>query len=253
MILILKNKLYIFLGIIGILDTLILIIANTVNVGILFPGVVGLILTFIGINREYRIFNVSISNKKVRTILRFLIIAWVISFVMIEGLIVFSPKSEENAKVDYLIILGGGLKGEQPSLALLERLEKGVAYLNKNPDILVVVSGGQGLGETITEAEAMKRYLIEQGIEADRIIKEETSTSTMENFKNTKEILNKDNDEKVKILIITNDFHMFRSKILAGRNGFVSYGMACKTPWVILPNCYIREYFAVVKSFAFDR
>jgi uncharacterized SAM-binding protein YcdF (DUF218 family) len=252
--LLLTNKLYIFLGTIGILDTAILIpFTNAINVGILFPGVAGLLLAFIGINREYKIFNITIRNRRIKAILKFLIIVWIISFVIIESLIVFSLKSEENAKVDYLMILGAGLRGKEPSLTLLERLDKGVDYLHINQDVRVIVSGGKGLGEEITEAEAMKNYLIEQGIKEDRIIKEETSTSTMENFKNTKEILNKDNNETVKILIVTNDFHIFRSKILAERNGFEAYGMPSKTPWSILPNSYIREYFAVVKSLVFDR
>jgi uncharacterized SAM-binding protein YcdF (DUF218 family) len=93
---------------------------------------------------------------------------------------------------------------------------------------------------------------MDHGIKEERIIKEDKSTSTMENFKNTKEIVLKDNSENIRILIVTNDFHMFRAKLLARRNGFIPYGLPSSTPWSILPNCYIREYFAVLKSLVFD-
>lgn len=194
----------------------------------------------------------SINIKWAIVLLKTLVIAGIISFIMIEGVIIFSSKSEETARVDYLVILGAGLNGKQLSLALQSRVEKGLEYLKSNPDISVVVSGGQGFGEEITEAEAMKKYLVDRGIQEERIIKEEKSTSTMENFKYTKEILNHKSEE-LRVLIVTNDFHMFRSKLLARRNGFISYGMPSKTPRSILLNCYVREYFAVVKSLVLDR
>ncbi|HYE10795.1 MAG TPA: YdcF family protein [Patescibacteria group bacterium] len=249
-----KNKIVILLGIIGILDTIIVsIFIDGVNTGVMVPGIVGLIVVFIFLNREYRWFDLTIRSRWIKGILKLTMISLIITFVLIESIIIFSVKSEANAEVDYLMILGAGLRGEEISLALRERMEKGVVYLNSNPDAVVIVSGGQGTGEKITEAEAMKKYLLDQGVSEARIIKEETSTSTMENFKNTREILLQDNIENPRILIVTNDFHMFRSKLLARRNGFIPYGLPSTTPISILPNCYIREYFAVVKSLIFDR
>lgn len=249
-----KNKLFILLGIIGILDTVILsIFINGLNLGVLFPGIVGIIIVFIFFNKEYGWLDLTIRNQWVRGIMKFTIIVCIATFIIIEGIIIFNVKSEENAKVDYLMILGAGLRGEEISLTLQKRMEKGVEYLNSNPEALVIVSGGQGADEEITEAEAMKRYLVDKGIKEARIIKEEKSTSTMENFKNTKEIVLKDNNENIRILIVTNDFHMFRAKLLAKRNGFTAFGLPSTTPWSILPNCYIREYFAVLKSLVFDK
>jgi uncharacterized SAM-binding protein YcdF (DUF218 family) len=249
----LKNKIFILLGIIGILDTVILsIYTNGLNLGILFPGIVGFIIAFIFINKEYRWLDLTIRSKRFKRILKIIILFCIATFIIVESIIVFNVKSEENAEVDYLMILGAGLRGKEISLTLQERMEKGVEYLNKNPEALVIVSGGQGPDEEITEAEAMKKYLLDHGINEARIIKEDKSTSTMENFKNTKEIVLKDHSENIRILIVTNDFHMFRSKLLAKRNGFIVFGLPSKTPWSILPNCYIREYFAVLKSLVFD-
>ena len=249
-----KNKLLILLGVIGILDTAVLsLFISGLNIGILLPGVVGFIIAFIFLNKEYKWFDLSIRSKGIRKILKFAIIVCIGSFIIVESIIVFNIKSDENAEVDYLMILGAGLRGKELSLTLQKRMEKGFEYLNNNPEAYVIVSGGQGPDEEITEAEAMKKYLLDRGITETRIIKEETSTSTMENFKNSKEIVRKNKSGKIRVLIVTNDFHMFRAKLLARRNGFIAFGLPCQTPWSILPNCYIREYFAVLKSLAFDR
>ena len=80
-----------------------------------------------------------------------------------------------------IIVLGAGLKGDTPSLALERRLEKAAEYMNKNGNAIAIVSGGQGKGETISEAQAMENYLLNHGIREDRIIKEDNSTSTYEN------------------------------------------------------------------------
>lgn len=153
-----------------------------------------------------------------------------------------------------MIILGAGLIGDYVPPTLQYRLNKGVEYLNKNPDLKVIVTGGQGPGETVTEAYAMEKYLINKGVDASRIIKEDKATSTFENFKFSKEILDEISDkEDYSVIIVTNGFHMFRSKMIAERVGFTAYRLPTKTNLNVLVNCYVREYFAVIKSFIFDR
>jgi uncharacterized SAM-binding protein YcdF (DUF218 family) len=183
-----------------------------------------------------------------------LVAAGTISFILLEGLIIYGGYSKEDIKADYLMILGGGLHDDRITPALEERLLTGIEYLVKYPEAKVIVSGGLGFGQTVTEAEAMGEYLIKEGISADRIISEDKATSTMENFIFSRKILEKNGDLKNdKLVKVTNDFHMYRSKLLAGRNGFVPYGISCSTPLYIRANCYIREYFALIKSFLFDR
>jgi uncharacterized SAM-binding protein YcdF (DUF218 family) len=249
----LKNNIFILLGILGILDTIIIsLFIDGINVGVLFPGVIGFIVAFIFINKKYRWFDLSINSKRIKKALKLIIIVCISSFIIIESIIVLNIRTDKSTEVDYLMILGAGIRGKEVSLTLQKRMDKGIEYLISNPEAFVIVSGGQGLGEEITEAEAMKNYLVNHGIKDARIIKEEKSTSTMENFKYTKEIIQKDHNEKIKLLIVTNDFHMYRSKFLAKRNGFIAFGLPSKTPWSVLPNCYIREYFAVLKSLVFD-
>lgn len=96
-----------------------------------------------------------------------------------------------HRKYDYIIILGAGLQGTKPTPLLRGRIDKAVDLWNRqHRHGLFIVSGGQGADEQISEAEAMKRYLVEErGVPGDRIIKEDRSTTTLENLRNSKVIM----------------------------------------------------------------
>lgn len=176
-------------------------------------------------------------------------------FVMMEGWIWLSGRPADMQQSDVLLILGARVKGENVSLSLKDRLDEGLAYLNKYPDTLILLSGGQGEGEDITEAEAMKRYLTANGIQAERILKEESSTSTYENLTYSRKLLKEQGMDvtTTRITLVTNDFHMLRSKWLAGRVGLHVYGLPAATPPYTVPRMLTREFAAILKSFLFDR
>lgn len=182
------------------------------------------------------------------------LLIFIISFAIIESLIIIEGRKISTEKVDCVIVLGARLYGDMPSPALLERLKVAIKYLQNNKDIRVIVSGGQGPDEYVSEAYAMERYLMDNGIEGNRIIKEEKSTSTFENLKFSLNKFKKSNDKKnIKVMIVTNKYHIFRAKFLAKRFGVISYGLPAKIPPTIIIRSYIREYFAVIKSFFLDR
>ena len=204
--------------------------------------------------------NVSFDKTKVlkvylRKIAMMGVLLGVISFIIVQGLIRYSAISDENEKVDYLVILGAGLWDSQPSPTLRRRLEKGIEYLNNHPGSKVVVSGGLGANEEISEAEAMMVFLMGSGIEEERIIREDRSTNSFENLTFTKEILDSlyDGQGVNEIIIVTSEFHLFRTKMLARRIGFSPYGIPAETPSSVSTKYAIREYFAIIKSFLFDR
>ncbi|MFY9214058.1 MAG: YdcF family protein [Tissierellaceae bacterium] len=188
-------------------------------------------------------------------VLFILIVIGLASFLTIEGLIFLEANRDPNIdKVDYVIVLGARLYRDTPSPALLERLKVANEYLKEHKDVEVIVSGGQGHDESIPEAEAMKRYLVNNGIEENRIIMEDESTNTFENLKYTRDIIRGlDEKEDYRVLIVTNKFHLFRAKFLAKRLGMVPYGLPARIPPSVIVQSYIREYFAVIKSFIFDR
>lgn len=176
------------------------------------------------------------------------------SVLIIESLILLEGSKTETKKVDYLIVLGARLYGETPSPSLLERLKVALKYLETNKSVKVVVSGGQGADEDIAEALAMSKYLIDKGIDEKMIIIEDKSTSTFENLSlSLDKIRQVDDSEDIEVLIATNKYHLFRSKMLANRLGMKAHGLPAKIPSTTIFTSYIREYFAVIKSFFYDK
>lgn len=179
---------------------------------------------------------------------------FLISFIIIEGLILKEAnKVEDEKEADYLIILGARLYGEIPSPSLLERLKTATSYLENHMNLKVIVSGGQGPGEDVPEGYAMSQYLIKRNIPKEKIIIEDKSTSTIENFElSLEKIRETDDRDEIKLLVVTNGYHLFRSKIIARKLGFKAFGLPAKTPPVTKVKGYLREYFAVIKLFLFD-
>lgn len=187
-------------------------------------------------------------------LLKYVFFILVLSFLIIEGIIVYCGTIRDSAKPDYIIILGAGVRGTTPSLTLYERLKAGLTCISDNPEALVILSGGKGPGEDISEAEAMRRYFLGHGINEKRLMLEDESRDTRQNILFSKsKIQTRNHSEEVKVLLVTSNFHMFRSGFLAKRAGLnVSYYSASIPTWLI-PTYYIREYFAVVKSYLFDK
>ena len=251
-----RYRLCILIGILGILDTIFVLgMQGGINVGTVLPGLAGSILLLWGLGGEW--IRREILKERFLLLRRLIMVGLVLllsSFLVIEGLILANTEDPIPEGVETMIILGAGLNGDQLSWTLYERVHKGAEILKDNPQMKVVVTGGQGPGEWLPEGVAMARYLIEQGIPEERIIVEDKATSTMENFLYSRELLLQDStfDPAKPLLVITSDFHMFRSKFLAKGNELNPIGVPCYTPWYIRPNVYLREYFAVVKSVLFD-
>ncbi len=187
-----------------------------------------------------------------KRVLFVLFAVFILLSLLVISLMVLGGTPDNEVKTDYMLILGAGLDGEAPSLSLLERLKTGCSYLKKYPDTIVIVSGGQGTAESITEAEAMKRYLIKNGVEKNRIVMETKATSTMENFRYTRQLIEERSGGNIaEITFVTNRFHIFRSRMLAKRNGLRVAALAC-SDFPGIESKYLREYFAILKSLIFD-
>lgn len=115
----------------------------------------------------------------------------------------------KHIQADVIIVLGAGLRGERPSRILRMRLNAAIQAAKQSRKVPILVTGGKGRNEFISEAEAMQRYLLQQGIEPGRIIKEEKACNTYENLKFSHALLQKDKKVEGKILIVTSDFHWF--------------------------------------------
>ncbi|SET15200.1 YdcF family protein [[Clostridium] polysaccharolyticum] len=166
-------------------------------------------------------------------------------FGILEGIIIkngFMPASKD---ADYMIVLGAQVNGTKVSKALRYRLDAAYDYAVKNKNTKIIVSGAQGYREDVTEAQAMRDYLVEKGISEKRILMEEKSTNTNENIKYSKELL----ENADYVVIVTNRFHLFRGVRIARKQLSQKVeGVGADTGTVLFLNYYVREAFAVIKD-----
>lgn len=186
--------------------------------------------------------------KFIRYVVLIIFISLIFIFIILEGFIVKDSIKKDNYEyTDYVIVLGARVKGTKLSLTLSHRLDTAYDYLIKNVESKAVLAGGQGPGEDISEAEAMKKYLIQKGIDEDRLIMENKSTNTQENIKNSFEIIEETNENSA-VTIVTSDFHVYRAKGIANKYFQEVQGIPTETHPPLIIHYYVREFFAVVKD-----
>lgn len=168
------------------------------------------------------------------------------------GLIVYTGGIDQaDLEAPYVVVLGARLYADKPSPALIERLSTALNYLEHHPHTKVIVSGAMAGGETITEAEAMKSWLIARGLDPERILMDERSSNTFENLKYSREIISNQKGEN-RIAISTSAYHQFRAGFLAKRLGLEFIRLPAVNPPSERIKAHVREVLAVVKSFLFD-
>lgn len=162
---------------------------------------------------------------------------------------VIKPKFDK----DYLIILGAGLlDGERVTPLLAGRIDAGIAFyhqqlLKTGKRAVLVMSGGQGGDEKVPEAVAMRHYALTKGITDADIVLEDKSSTTLENLKFSKKILdNRSQGDRYQSAFVSNDYHIFRAGVFAKNVGLNSDGIGSRTARYFLPNAFIREYIAMI-------
>ena len=168
-----------------------------------------------------------------------------VGFMMYSYVYLWLPKKQHY---DFIIIHGAGLlDGERVTPLLKRRIDKAVQafHQSKNPHIRLIVSGGQGSDEKISEAQAMYNYLVAHtDVPKEAIILEEKSTTTYENLLFSKEI-GEQLVENPRFLFVTNDYHVFRTSTYARQIGMQGDGLGCSTASYYIPSAFIREYVAM--------
>jgi len=164
---------------------------------------------------------------------------------------IYGNVSRTDYSEDAVIVLGAGVKGESVTRILAHRLNTAADYWNENPKAYIVVTGGLGNRATITEAEAMARFLTAKGVPRERILLEEQSTSTYENLSFAKEKLDERFPQGFRAVLITNDFHVYRAVRTARQAGIPAGHVGAYTDWYMWPVNYLREMLAVVNFLVF--
>lgn len=189
-------------------------------------------------------------EKVLNKIASYCIIFFCMVFAITEGALIYGAISpEETTETEYVIVLGAGVNGTEPSRALTYRLKAALEYLNEYPDAVCIVSGGQGEYEDITEAECMRLWLEDHGIQSARIIEEDQARNTKENIANSLAIIKDIEDNKPEsITVITEGYHMLRASLMLQDHDVKPICVPAETELPILAgNYYIREAFALWK------
>lgn len=159
------------------------------------------------------------------------------------GVIARSAEGTPDPEADYLIVLGAGVNGTRPSLSLWERITAAKDYLDTYPDAIAIVSGGQGGGEDITEAQCMYNELVALGIDPARIWMEDRATTTLENLQFSLELIGED---AASVAIVSSEYHLHRAGMFAESLGLEPKLVPAHTSYPVLrTNYYLREIFAV--------
>ncbi|MDD4545665.1 MAG: YdcF family protein [Oscillospiraceae bacterium] len=225
------------IGSILLLDVFFLLFITTFHIGMLIQAIVAILLML------YAFYFVLF---KKRTHIIIVIIA-IIPLLSMIALTVYGNISSVNYNEDAVIVLGTGIRGEKVRGNLLKRLDQAAAYYGKNPDAIIIVCGGQGGQEDITEAQAMENYLLTKNIPSANIIKEEKSASTYENLSFSKEILNEHFPLGFSCVLITNEYNIYRATQTAQDIGFSAGHSAVNTPFYAAPAEFLREMIFIMK------
>ncbi len=229
----------ILLGAFLVLDTIIVLNLSNYNLGVILPAILGLPLILLGVFMHH------MDHGFLAFVKWFLLGCYVLGavFLLVLGILMgTAAKRSDEVDADALIVLGAAVHGDRVTWVLSNRLDTAADYLEAHPDAICVVSGGQGDGESVTEASAMQKYLVERkGIDPARILMEDKAENTRENFAFSKALIDERLGNDAKIAFVTTDFHVFRAGRVAKKAGISAEGIAAPDVWYIRINNFLRE------------
>ena len=155
----------------------------------------------------------------------------------------YASKGNLDYDPDFLLILGCRVRGDEPEPTLAMRIQKAAEFLSEHKNPIAICCGGiVHPDQTKSEAEAIKDGLVKAGIEESRILLEDQSTTTKENFSNAKKIIDGMKLQKEpKIAFLSSEFHLMRSLYIAKRTGVAVRSVPAPSPKEQKIKNYIRE------------
>lgn len=184
-------------------------------------------------------------NGLILILLSFTFYYFNIIFIMHNIYMLIINRKSKKEQSDFIIILGAGLIGGKVTPLLQARLDKAIMVKKDNPEALLIVSGGQGPDESISEAEAMKNYLIDQGISNEDILIEDQSTNTKENLMFSNVVMDKFKSNPM-VTIVSSHFHILRAACLSKELKLDANVLGGSSDYYFYPNAYIRECLALM-------
>ncbi len=213
--------------------------------GVLFLAILLLLLSLVVVSYRLR---PRLWLTRLRRLFYGVFLLWLLSLGGMMTLMFSEHDGPPPVRGATVIVLGAGLKdGKHLSLILESRLKKTLELARRDPSLHIIVSGGRGSDEQLSEAAAMQQYLLAHGVSSAKIQLENRSTTTQENLQFTRQLLLQQGPLPQSLVLLTSDFHLYRAKQIALRQGLVVTGIRAQTPPWVLINYAIREYFALLK------
>lgn len=232
------REVFLILGVVLIVETLIISTLSNYNLGVILPAFFGVPLVFLA-------FVLPRMDKGFLLFLKWLIAgcyAVAIGIFLVCGFLMARAANEgEHVEADVVIVLGAAVHGDKVTWVLENRLNTAMEYLQEHENAICIVSGGQGAGETVTEASAMKKYMVERGVDENRIYTEEQAKNTKENFAYSKVIIDEVLGNNAHIAFVTTNFHVYRAGQVAREQGVNAVGIAADDVWYLRLNNFLRE------------
>ena len=195
--------------------------------------------------------------------------ACAVVFLITELCIAWGAVTARSEAADYVIVLGAKTENGVPGNSLRSRLDRTLTYAMQHPNTVLILSGGKGTDETVSEARVMFDYLKERGVPQERMLLEDQSFSTAENILFSSKVIDRQEYYKdqmvrvhlreqyrarsewdeVRVGILTDNYHLFRAKAIARKQGIWNpAGIAASGDRVLALHMWIREGFAVLKD-----
>lgn len=232
------REVFLILGTVLIVETMIVSTLSNFNLGVILPAFFGVPLVFLAL----------MLPRMKKGFLLFL--KWLIAgcyavaigiFIVCGYLMIRAANEGAHAEADAVIVLGAAVHGDKVTWVLENRLNTAIEYMEEHPAAICVVSGGQGPGESVTEASAMKKYMVERGVSDGRVYTEEKAKNTMENFAFSKPIIDKAAGADARIAYVTTNFHVYRAGQVAREQGVDAVGIPAEDVWYLRLNNFLRE------------
>ena len=187
------------------------------------------------------------TTRVVKCLFTFLLVIGLLVVGVTECLIIEASFGDTDASFEYLVVLGAKVRNDGPSVSLMDRIRATADYLAAHPDVIAIVSGGQGTDEPMTEARCMYEELVRLGVDPHRIWLEEKATSTWENLRFSLDLIEaKTGIRPEKIGLLSSEYHLFRAKLFAQACGVDAAGIPAHTSRISqMINHFMREVAGV--------
>ena len=165
-----------------------------------------------------------------RMVLSIMLSIGVVAFLITEAFVIYASFGDPSRSCKYMVVLGCMVRDDGPSASLRDRIDAAYDYLTAHPDVIAIVSGGQGEDEPMTEAQCMYDHLVEMGIDPQRVWLEEASTSTWENLQFSLALIEeKTGSRPTTIGLLSSEYHLLRASLLAEDQGVDVVKIPAKT------------------------